>query len=105
MVCGIMRPRVLVDHAIAGTPAFVHECVELLACGFPEGLNERPRKGDGRPTDSGFSALIAGDTGVHNLPRSSRPSTDHDMVCAWMDNVKRANVVARRNFPVARYDT
>lgn len=57
-----MRLRVLVDNAIAGTPAFVHECVELLACGFAEGLNECHRTGDGRPTDSGFSALIAGDT-------------------------------------------
>jgi hypothetical protein len=27
------------------------------------------------------------------------------MVCAWTDNVKRANVITTRNFPVARHDT
>ena len=31
---GIMRRRVLVDNAIAATPAIAHECVEPLACGF-----------------------------------------------------------------------
>ena len=47
--------------------------------------------------------LIAGDTGVHNLPR--RPFTDHDMVCARTENVKRANVVARAELPAARHHT
>lgn len=59
-------------------------------------MNFLEAKGRGAKLVRDFNPhLIAGDTGVHNLPR--RPFTDHDMVCARTDNVKRTNVVARRN--------